>query len=307
MKKSLLFILLIAGALLFLFISTENIGQTTEKKQAAHFFKRDASSLLSPDRFLIIAHRGASGYAPEHTIEAYKKGEELAADYIEIDLQMTNDGRLVAMHDIDLGRTTGEDGEVREFTLDELKDFDVGTWFNQSNPELAEPVFAEQSIPALEEIFDTFGHEANYYIETKNPKYYPEMTKELIRILDAYNLLGETVDEGKVIIQSFSEQSLREIHDVEPSLPLIQLISFDDKAKLNKRAIRNIKHYAVGIGVNYRAITKDFAGKIHKADLLLHAFTVNEKTEINRLKEFGITGVFTDYPDILKTRQEVIP
>ncbi|MBN6205748.1 glycerophosphodiester phosphodiesterase [Ralstonia pickettii] len=301
MKKSVTLILLIAGAF-FLLLIYVGAGSTIDKEEAIHSFKRDESSLLSSERFLIIAHRGASGYAPEHTIEAYKKGEELAADYIEIDLQMTSDGRLVAMHDMDLERTAGEEGEIREFSLEELKDFDVGTWFNQSNPELAEPVFAELNIPTLEEIFDTFGYGANYYIETKNPKYYPEMTAELIRILDKYNLLGESVQEGQIIIQSFSEESLRDIHEREPSLPLIQLISFDNEAKLSKRAIRNIKQYAVGIGVNHQAITKEFAERIRAAEMLLHAFTVNEKAEIEQLIEYGITGIFTDYPDILGQR-----
>lgn len=301
MRKSLLLILLIAGAFFLLFIYV-GAGRTIDKEEAIHSFKRDESSLLSTERFLIIAHRGASGYAPEHTIEAYKIGEELAADYIEIDLQMTSDGRLVAMHDMDLDRTTGEKGEVLDFSLDKLKDLDVGTWFNQSNPELAEPVFAELSIPTLEEIFDTFGHGANYYIETKNPKYYPEMTEELIRILDKYNLLGESVQEGQIIIQSFSEGSLRDIHKLEPTLPLIQLISFDDEATLSKKALRKIKQYAVGIGVNYQVVTKEFAERIRAADMLLHAFTVNEKAKIEQLIEYGVTGIFTDYPDILGQR-----
>ncbi len=299
MKKYFLLILLIAGSIILLFMDID-ADRTIDKEEAIHLFERGEFSLLSSERFLIIAHRGASGYAPEHTIEAYKKGEELAADYIEIDLQMTSDDRLVAMHDMDLGRTTGEEGEVRDFPLDELKDLDAGTWFNQSNPELAEPVFAELSIPTLEEIFETFGHEANYYIETKHPKYYPEMTEELIRILDEYDFLGEKVQEGKIIIQSFSEASLQDIHEHEPSLPLIQLISFDGEAKLTEKAIRDIKQYAVGIGVNYQAVTKEFAERIRAAGMLLHVFTVNERAEIEKLKRFGITGIFTDYPDILR-------
>ena len=75
-------------------------------------------SILESDKLLIIAHRGASGYAPEHTMESYKLAKELGADYLEIDLQMTKDGQLVAMHDETVDRTTDGEGFVSDFTLE---------------------------------------------------------------------------------------------------------------------------------------------------------------------------------------------
>lgn len=79
-----------------------------------------------------IAHRGASGYAPEHTFYAYDKShKEFNADYIELDLQMTKDGNLIAMHDEDVERTTGHKGRIEDYTTKELKQMDVGSWFNK--------------------------------------------------------------------------------------------------------------------------------------------------------------------------------
>src|SRR5690625_2157302 len=140
----------------------------------------DEESLLSPNRVLNIAHRGASGHAPEHTLISYETGEEMISDYIEIDLQMTLDGELIAMHDSDVSRTTDGQGLVKDLTLEDIKILDAGTWFNDENPDLAQPVFSNLRIPTLDEVIEKFGTDANYYIETKTPEEYPSMMRELI-------------------------------------------------------------------------------------------------------------------------------
>lgn len=81
-----------------------------------------------------IAHRGASAYAPEHTIVAYTLGQQLKGDYIEIDLQMTKDGHLIAMHDETLNRTTNGVGLVKEHTLEEIKKLNAGSFSIKSIP-----------------------------------------------------------------------------------------------------------------------------------------------------------------------------
>ncbi len=104
-----------------------------------------------------IAHRGASAYAPEHTIAAYKLGQQLRGDYIEIDLQMTKDGHLVAMHDETVNRTTNGTGLVKEHTLEEIKQLNAGSFFNEKHPSLAKKEFEDAKVPTLEEIIETFG------------------------------------------------------------------------------------------------------------------------------------------------------
>jgi len=251
-------------------------------------------SLLSPDNFLNIAHRGASGHAPEHTLESYETGQEMTGDYIEIDLQMTKDGKLIAMHDDDVSRTTNSKGQVKDFTLEEIKALDAGTWFNEVNPDMAKPVFSNIKVPTLDEIIDRFGADANYYIETKTPEEYPGMVKELISTLDNHGLIGPNVSTGAVIIQSFSQKSLKEVHDLDTSIPLIQLISYRDTAEISSNELRDIKTYAVGIGVSFKALTKEYVNKVRDAGLLLHPYTVNEKEDMKRLIDWDVTGMFTN-------------
>jgi len=255
--------------------------------------------LLSPERFLNIAHRGASGYAPEHTILSYELGEKMHGDYIEIDLQMTKDGVLIAMHDADISRTTDKEGNVNEFTLREIEQLDAGTWFNEANVDDAQPAFAHTKIPTLDEIIETFGTESNYYIEVKHPEEYPDMVETLVTTLEKHQLIGDHVPGGKVIIQSFNPESLKEVQQLNDSIPLIQLYRFDKKAALSEKELMEVKSYAIGIGVNSQSLTEQFVRQMRAEDLLLHAYTVNEEKEMTKFINWGVTGIFTDYPDVL--------
>ncbi len=193
--------------------------------------KNPAASTVS-DEFLIIGHRGASAYAPEHTIKSYELAKQLGADYIEIDLQMTKDNVLVAMHDNTVDRTTNGKGFVHSYTLSELQKLDAGSWFNESHPQYAEPSNQHLTVPTLEEIFQHFGKSVNYYIETKSPSEYPQMEEKLLSLLNKYHLIKSSSSLPPVIIQSFSSRSLKKIHKLEPSIPLIQLLSYKQPADL---------------------------------------------------------------------------
>lgn len=124
--------------------------------------------LLSPDRILTVAHRGASGYAPEHTLASYKLATKMNADYLELDLQMTKDGHLIVMHDETVDRTTNGTGWVKDLTLAEIKQLDAGAWFNEANPDKQNAHFIGQQVLTLDEVLRYFGKRENYYIETKN-------------------------------------------------------------------------------------------------------------------------------------------
>jgi glycerophosphoryl diester phosphodiesterase len=278
---------------------SEEISTHEDPSQKDIVIQRDGS-LLSESRFLNIAHRGASGHAPEHTLVSYQIGEDMNADYIEVDLQMTKNGTLIAMHDSDISRTTDREGAVQDLDIDEIKSLEAGSWFNDENPDLAEPVFNQIEIPTLDEILDTFGHDANYYIETKSPEIYPEMVKKLLEVLHQHDLIGEGIPEGQVIIQSFDKSSLLQVKKQEPSIPLIKLINYrDDEAELTEKEMDEIKEYAVGIGVNHRSLTEEYVENVRREGLLLHPYTVNEKEDMERLINWGVTGIFTDYPERL--------
>jgi glycerophosphoryl diester phosphodiesterase len=259
------------------------------------------SSLLNKNRFLMIAHRGASAYAPEHTIPAYEMAKKVGADYIEIDAEETKDGYLVAMHDYTVNRTTNGRGPIKSYTLKQLERLDAGSWFNRKYPKLARASYVGLKVPTLDQIFDHFGTSVNYYIETKNPAQFPGMEEKMVKILRKHHLIGPSAPRGKVIIESVSQGSLKKIHALDSRIPLIQLVPFKYPARITDKQLKTWKQYAVGIGINYDSLTANVVQRVRRAGLLLHPWTVNDKSEMHKLILWGVTGIFTNKPDVLKS------
>src|SRR5699024_12422812 len=92
---------------------------------------------------------------------------------------------------------TGGEGAVGEVTSEDIDLLDAGEWFNEEHPDLAEPVFSEAKVPTLRELFETFGKESNYYIETKMREELPGMVEELAGVLEEYGMLDDDMEEGK--------------------------------------------------------------------------------------------------------------
>lgn len=252
-----------------------------------------------------VAHRGASGHAPEHTMAAYDLALRMKADYIEQDLQMTSDGVLVALHDEDLDRTARgpvEDctGPVITKTLEQIKRCDVGSWFNEAYPEKAQADYVGLQIPTLEEVFQRYGSKVNYYIETKSSALYPRMEEELIRLLREYSLFEPAVEDRRVLIQSFHPTSLQKIHALEPDLPLIQLY-FGGGSEVIRATLDQVAEYAVGIGPSFRDVDEGLVAAAHDRCLDVHPYTVNEVTDMRVLIEMGVDGMFTNFPDRLRS------
>lgn len=241
-----------------------------------------------------VSHRGASGHAPEHTLVSYQMGEKMHGDYIEIDLQMTKDGQLIAMHDEKLDRTTNGTGLVKDYTLAEIKQLDAGSWFNEKYPESANPNYEGLQVPTLEEVFKKFGKNARYYIETKSPETYPGMEKELLRLIDKYD-----INKKSLLIQSFSPQSLKIMNELDPSVKLVQLISYKNYAVITDDEIAAIKEYAMGVGPNHTYLNEEYVQKVVNSGLELHPYTVNDKDRMKQLIDWGVTGMFTNFPDKL--------
>jgi glycerophosphoryl diester phosphodiesterase len=268
-----------------------------------------AAATLGDGPVLNIGHRGASGHAPEHTIPAYNLALEQGADYIEIDLQMTADGVLVALHDKTLNRTADAPegvperycrGLVSKKTLEQIKMCDVGSWFS--------PEYAGLQIPTLDEIFHYYEVERdidpNYYIETKNPDAAPGMEEELLRLMEEYGLIEPAAENWRVLIQSFSAESLMKIHELEQiyelerSLPLIQLY-WSGSSKAIQRDLEAASAYAVGIGPYKKDVDADLVAAAHELCLAVHPYTVNETAEMETLISLGVDGMFTNFPDRL--------
>lgn len=255
------------------------------------------------NEILNVAHRGASGHAPEHTLLAYELGEDMNGSYIEIDLQMTKDGELVAMHDETLDRTTNGTGLVKDYTLEEIKKLDAGSWFNEAYPEQAKEEYVGLTVPTLDEVIEKFGKDAHYYIETKSPEVYPGMEEKLLETLHKYELIGDSIESSNVVIQSFSPESLNNIHELDDNVPLVQLLEYEGSATITDEELEEYKEYSVGLGMNFDSIDEAYVQKVRDHGLHIHPYTVNEKEDMEKLLEWGVTGMFTNYPDDL---QEVL-
>lgn len=241
-----------------------------------------------------VSHRGASGYAPEHTLVSYSMGEKMHGDYIEVDLQMTKDGQLIAMHDEKLDRTTDGTGLVKDYTLDQIKQLDAGSWFNETYPQYANQDYEGLKVPTLEEVFQKFGKNAKYYIETKSPNIYPGMEEELLRLVDEYDINKKTL-----LVQSFSAESLKIMNKLDPSVQLVQLLSYKSYATITNDEVAEVKQYAMGVGPNHTYLNEEYIQKIVNNGLEIHPYTVNDKARMEQLIDWGVTGMFTNFPDLL--------
>ncbi|WP_458724947.1 glycerophosphodiester phosphodiesterase [Pseudomonas mandelii] len=209
----------------------------------------------------VIAHRGASYDAPESTAASYRLARDLGADYLELDLQRSKDGVLFALHDDNLQRTTDvatkfpdrKDSPANAFTLAELKTLDAGSWFNAAYPDRARPSFVGLKILTLDEIIDIAQgnplHKPGLYIETKEPKQFPGLERDLKDKLQdrgwlspagsklAKSNLAVGQGKGKVVLQTFEKSSLELLEKEMPQVPKILLLwvgegSIEPKSKV---------------------------------------------------------------------------
>jgi len=282
-----------------------------------------ADTLARHGQVLNIAHRGASGHAPEQTMPAFDKAVELDADWLELDAQLTSDGHLVAFHDTSVDRTTDAEGPLKELTLAELQKLDAGTWFNEAHPYRADPAFEGISVPTLKQIFEKYGTDQKYYIEIKSPDENPGLAKKLVKLVEEYNL----VEADSIVIQSFPQKPLQRVHEMNPEIPLVQLVWYHPKeyesgaplkewtdvtpgpGDTTRNDLAKIDDYAVGIGTNLhykdrQVIDEAFVDTVREAGLGLHVYTINSMAEMQRLIDWGVTGIFTNFPDRLSAVRE---
>ena len=261
-----------------------------------------------PKGALVIAHRGASGYAPEHTFASYDLAIEQGADYIEQDLQLTSDGVLVVLHDETLDRTARGPAEsctglVSERTLAQIEQCDVGTWFNEAHPDLADPAFVGLRIPTMEQVLEKYGTDVRYYIELKADEAGSGMEQPLLDLLDSAHLLEPTGLSDPVIVQSFGPDVLRTVHGLHPELPLVQLITVSG-TPIDAASLDAASEYAIGIGPASANVDAALVEAAHALCLQLHPYTVDDPAEMTRLLDEGVDGMFTNRPDVLRTALE---
>ena len=250
---------------------------------------------LPEDNFLVIAHRGASAYVTAHTLAAYELAIQMGAPYIEIDLQMTKDGKLVALHDSVLTINDAQRA-VSDVTLNEIQQYSP---VNESPQSVyASPGANDLRIVDLPEILLNLGDNINYYIELKSPNFYPGIEEELLKLLEEHQLINGEGTNPRVIIQSFDEDSLRKVFAMEPSIPLVKLYKLKKDENISKKELKKLMQYASGVGVNVEAVTREMIESLQSTDLHVHPYTINDEETMRHLKKLGVNGFSTDRPDV---------
>lgn len=234
----------------------------------------------------IIGHRGASGVAPENTLAAFRRAVEMGAEYIETDLQLSRDARLVALHDDTLERTTDGRGPVAASTFEELRCLDAGSWFRG---DAGGERFAGVRIPTIEEVL-AFGREYDIglYLEIKAPRASGAEHAVVAAVHAASALLRSNVI-------SFDLGVLERFRKIEPMLVLGYLFS-----KRSPDAVAR----AVDAGVRIvlpRAdrVTPELVAEAARNDLKVVTWTANDPKQMRGLMAMGVDGIMTDHPDRL--------
>ncbi len=230
----------------------------------------------------IFAHRGASQYAPENTMAAFRLAQEQKADGIELDVQLTKDGEIVVIHDETIDRVSNGKGAVGSYILEELRAFSFDHGMEG---------YKGEGIPTLRDVLQLLRPwEMKLNIELKTGIYwYPQMEEKVVR------LVKEEGMEERIIYSSFNHYSISRIQELAPKARTAYLFS---------DVILDVAAYAQGNGVQglhpalYHVKMADFLKQYQKSGLDVRVWTVNEEADLEELFRAGVTAVITNRPDL---------
>lgn len=226
------------------------------------------------DNVEIIAHRGAAGKAPENTIAAVRQAINDNAHWVEIDVQETKDGEVVVIHDSDFMKISNVPTKVWEGTLDELRQIDIGSWFD--------PKFSAQRLPTLEEILLEAKGKAKVLIELK---YYGHDEQLEQRVIDVVEKVGMS---QSVALMSLKLEGVKKARALRPELETGLLLS---------KAIGDISKMDVDfLAINMAMMKPNFVRRAHKAGKKVYIWTANDPVSMTSMISLGVDGVITDEP-----------
>ncbi|MAY84300.1 MAG: glycerophosphodiester phosphodiesterase [Flavobacteriales bacterium] len=246
------------------------------------------------NRPLVIAHRGASGLAPENTLAAIEKALEIGVDRIEMDLRQTLDGEVVVLHDKTIVRTTNGWGSVRKLPLAKLRRYSAGSWFH--------PDFSSERVPTFREVLELVNGRANLLLEVKDGSpYHPGIEKRIIELVNEYSA------NEWCIVQSFNDRiltnfrKLPELHtDIQKLFAaFIPVAPFYGGSKFTYKRLRRYD-FAQEVNINRRYVNPRVVRKVHKMGKKVNVWTVNERDSLKKFVDWGVDGIITDYPDRLR-------
>jgi glycerophosphoryl diester phosphodiesterase len=236
---------------------------------------------------LNIAHRGASGHAPENTLAAFLLAAEMGADGIELDVHLSADGQAVVIHNDTVDATTDGVGRVSKMTCAELQALDAGGG--------VDPRFAGERIPTLQQVFDAVGQRVLINIEVKVEAGYhpPEQEAETVRLIEDNHMVD------RVIVSSFSPISLRRVHKLNPHIPLGFLYAKIEPAFL-PWLIRRLYAPFSALHPHLSWVDERYMARARRRGLRVNVWTVNDASDMERMRDLGVDGIITNYPDTLR-------
>jgi glycerophosphoryl diester phosphodiesterase len=272
----------------------------------------------------VVAHRGATSEAPEHTLAAYRHAAAIRADAVECDVRMTRDGVLVCVHDRQIKSTSNGRGVVSALHLEELEQFHFGArrpsrrsrWADDEITAVTdEPDVENGLVLTLDRLLDyitaTPGT-VRLAIETKHPTRHTRKVEEaLVTCLRRYGLLGngrpvEWAGKPAVRMMSFSQLAVRRMADLAPAVPTVQLIG--KRLRTVRRELLNGSATAVGPGIALLRSDPHFVADAHAAGKEVHVWTVNEAADMEFVSDLGVDVVITDHPeDLLRLLGREVP
>ena len=227
---------------------------------------------------IVTAHRGASGLAPENTLAAFKKAIEFQADFSELDVHLSKDGKVILMHDETVDRTTNGSGVVWELDAKELKALDAGSWFSAD--------FTGEPVPDLQEVIHLVKGKMKLNIEIKISGNEPNIAEKVVEIIRNNEF------ENDCFITSFDKEAVLRVKEIAPDLKtgLIFGTYSDDVFNGNWEIL----------SVNHNLVNKEFMEKAAEKNLVVHTWTVNEKDRMQQMIDLGVDGIITNFPNKLK-------
>ncbi|MEH6941376.1 glycerophosphodiester phosphodiesterase [Bacillus sp. JJ722] len=230
---------------------------------------------------LIIAHRGAAGNYPENTHAAFQAALDLHVEMIEFDIQLTRDDIFAVIHDETIDRTTNEQGLVREYTMEELKKLDAGSWKHSS--------FAGERIPTFNEMFEKYSGKVQMLIEVKHVNNIEKVAKLLVESLQ------DKPHDG-IIIQSFNSEFIKVFHQYLPSIPIGILIKQQVNG-ITKKQVEDYGSYANYINPRITNSSSQLLSNIHNQKANCFIWTIRNEQQKKKALAINPDGIVTDYPE----------
>jgi len=240
----------------------------------------------------VIAHRGASGHAPENTLSAVRLAHVEGATAVECDVHRTRDGVLVVHHDATLGRCT--DAPVRlpdaapwriaDLTWEQVRGLDAVSWFGHG--------LSGERLASLEEWVGAVGPRAGMLVEVKEPSSYPGIEHDLEGALRALPAARATHAAGRLTVQSFDHAWLRSFKQLAPDVPVGALTS----GRPGREELLDLASWAEQVNPRARVLTRVMVERAHDFGLRVNTWTVNDPQRMRRLLEWGVDGIITNHP-----------